>query len=339
MSSLKPSSKVNLKTIDLQSLLREDDHECTKLLQAVTKEGFFYLDFRQMDQGAAMLDTVERMFKFQEDLFNLPEDQKLKYDVDRLSFMKLNGYKPKGRNFGGIGGKKDGFESWADGVMALGDEPFSRPPKMDEDMSLLGEYFSKMLTATGAIHSSLSRALKLPVGQRFEDFHRPDQPSPCLLRLLKYHPQPIDERGPPQTPHTDLGSLTILFTKQPGLQVLPKGAQEWTFVEPKVGHAIVNIGDGMSMMTNGLFQSCLHRVSPLPDQCMQTRYSMAYLQRAEAHTRLTGIESPDIPAADNSNEIMTSGEWLNKKFGMLRAKTHVNDETWILTGRKNGLPA
>ena len=25
----------------------------------------------------------------------------------------LTSYKPKGRNFGGVGGKKDGFESWA----------------------------------------------------------------------------------------------------------------------------------------------------------------------------------------------------------------------------------
>ncbi|KAL9073554.1 MAG: hypothetical protein Q9157_004701 [Trypethelium eluteriae] len=210
---------------------------------------------------------------------------------------------------------------------------------MDENMPLLREFLNKMLLVTSTIHASLSRALKLEVGQRFEDFHRPDQPSPCLLRLLKYHPQPIDERGPPQAPHIDLGSLTILFTKQPGLQVLPKGVQEWSFVESKSGHAIVNIGDSMSVMTNGLFQSCLHRVSPLPDQCMQTRYSMAYLQRAEARTPLTGVEGPDIPVIDKSNEVLTSGEWVNRKFGMLRAETHVNDEEWILTGRTSSLPA
>ncbi|KAL9073553.1 MAG: hypothetical protein Q9157_004700 [Trypethelium eluteriae] len=115
MSSLNSSSKVNLKIIGLQNLLKEDKHEYTKLLQAVKEEGFFYLDFRQIDHGAAMLNTIERMFKFQEDLFNLPQDQKMNYDVDSLSYMKLNGYKPKGRNFGGLEGKKDGFESWAVG--------------------------------------------------------------------------------------------------------------------------------------------------------------------------------------------------------------------------------
>lgn len=206
-------------------------------------------------------------------------------------------------------------------------------------MALLQHFMKKMLAATGTIHASLSRALGLDIGQRFEDFHRADQPSPCLLRMLKYHPQAMEERGSPQTPHTDLGSLTILFTEQPGLQVLPKGAPDWSFVEPRAGHAIVNIGDGLSMMTNGLFQSCLHRVSPLPNQCMHTRYSMAYLQRAEAHTRLTGLGSAAIPAASTQAEVLTSGDWLDRKFNMLRAKTHSEDKQWILTGRAHELPA
>lgn len=210
-----------------------------------------------------------------------------------------------------------------DGVLGLGDEPFPKPHIMDEKMAVLNNFMKKMLEIAGTIHSDLSRALRLDVSHRLEDFHRRDKPSPCLLRMLKYHPQPISERRPPQTPHTDLGSLTILFTQQPGLQVLPKGAKDWSFVEPKAGHAIVKIGDGMSMMANGLFQSCLHRVSPLSGQCMGTRYSMAFLQRAEGYTVLSGLDSPMIPAKSTDAEVQTSGEWLNKKFGVLRAKTHI----------------
>lgn len=223
-------------------------------------------------------------------------------------------------------------------MLGLTNEPFHKPDLITANMEVLQKFMKDMVAATRTIHASLSRAVGLPVGERFEDFHRSDQPSPCLLRMLKYHPQPLQERGAPQTPHTDLGSLTILFTKQPGLQVLPKRAKDWSFVEPKTGHAIVNIGDGLSMMTNGLFQSCLHRVSPLPDQCMQTRYSMAYLQRAEAHTKLSGLKSASIPTAATQAEVLTSGEWLDRKFGMLRAKTHAEEDEWVLTGRPNRVP-
>ena len=53
--------------------------------------------------------------------------------------------------------------------------------------------------------------------------------------------------GNPQTAHTDLGSLTLLFTGAPGLQVLTPGSKEWAFVMPKKNCAVVNIGDGKSM--------------------------------------------------------------------------------------------
>ena len=55
-----------------------------------------------------------------------------------------------------------------------------------------------MQDATLAIHAGLSRALGLSAGERFEDFHKADRTSPCILRLLKYHAQPAHERGTPK---------------------------------------------------------------------------------------------------------------------------------------------
>lgn len=81
-----------LKVIDLQKLLDQDVQESAKLLAAAKEEGFFHLDFRQVDGCADMLRTVEEMYKFQNELFDLPQEQKLKYDIDNLSQMKLNGY-------------------------------------------------------------------------------------------------------------------------------------------------------------------------------------------------------------------------------------------------------
>lgn len=185
--------------------------------------------------------------------------------------------------------------------------------------------------ASRIIYCSLSKTLRLDPTEGFENFHRPGISSPDLLRLLKYHPQPVSERGPPQTPHTDLGSLTFLFTRQPGLQVLPRGKQEWTYVAPKAGHAIINLGDGMSLLSNGLLQSCLHRVAPLPGAAFQTRYSFAYLQRAEDITPMIGLKSGLIPAHETKEAVFTSGEWLQRKFGMLRGATHTSAEGWVLT--------
>jgi isopenicillin N synthase-like dioxygenase len=137
------------------------------------------------------------------------------------------------------------------------------------------------------------------------------------------------ERGAVQTPHTDLGSLTVLFTSQPGLQVLKRGAASdaWEFVPPRPHCAIVNVGDVLSMLTGGQLQSSLHRVGPLPGHAMDTRYSFAYLQRPEGRTLLK------VPGTFGKQEEITSGDWLRRKYSMLRKDTYAHGQQWIVTGR------
>ncbi len=205
-------------------------------------------------------------------------------------------------------------------------------------MSTLKAFTDSINDVSTVLLSTLSCSLGLPADEGLEKYHKPDTPSPDIIRLLKYHAQPAEELGICHTPHTDMGSLTFLFTRQPGLQVLSPVSGQWEWVQPITGCAIVNLGDGMSLLTNGYFHSCLHRVGPLPGRSMQLRYSFAYLQRAEEETPMTGLKSNLFPTRDPEAEVFTSGEWLQRKFGMLRLETHKNDDSWVLTGRKNGVP-
>lgn len=61
-------------------------------------------------------------------------------------------------------------------------------------------------------------------------------------------------------PHTDYELLTILLQDDvPSLEVLSNTGQ-WIKATPIPGTFVVNIGDSMSMLTNGLFVSTMHRV-------------------------------------------------------------------------------
>lgn len=96
------------------------------------------------------------------------------------------------------------------------------------------------------------------------------------------------------------------------------------------------------MLTGGILHSCLHRVGPLPGRAMEERYSFAYLQRAENDVRME-----TLPGISNGNdgtdteEVFTSLGWLEKKFGMLRAKTRTEDAEGqkVVTGRADTLPS
>lgn len=219
------------------------------------------------------------------------------------------------------------------GLERLGDDLFPHPPAVADGMNLLRGLIGELGSAAQTIFRSLSDSLNLQPGQRFEDFHDPSRPAPDILRLLKYH---ADERSSniPQTPHTDLGSLTFVFTSTPGLQVLPPHVPEWQYVQPLAGHAIVNIGDCLTKMTNGLLKSVLHRVGPLPGHPMPERYSFAYLMRPEDSTLLQVLDSPLIPSPqkDEVPTTITSGEWIQSKFKALRGTYDAKDGDRILTG-------
>ena len=81
------------------------------------------------------------------------------------------------------------------------------------------------------------------------------------MRLFHY---PRDDKQDPDIwsvgEHTDYGLLTILMVSDKGLQVRYRRTDEWISVDPMPGTFVVNIGDILERMTNGLYQSTPHRV-------------------------------------------------------------------------------
>ncbi|KAI1495694.1 putative oxidoreductase [Biscogniauxia marginata] len=342
------SKQASLRVIDLHELESGSASEHASLLQASIEDGFFYLKLVDTPERPVQ-KYAERIFRLSEEIFEQDPAVKDLFDVDKISHNKTNGYKPRGRNIVSKDGTRDGFESWVlprNGLFQLGNDSFPHPPVVAIGMNSLKSFITELGSAAQTIFRSLSASLSLQPGQRFEDFHNPSNPASDILRLLKYH---ADGRigNVPQTPHTDLGSLTFLFTSTPGLQVLPVNVQspigtppteaDWRYVLPIEGYAIVNIGDCMTKMTNGLLKSVLHRVGPLPGHPMPERYSFAYLMRPEDSTPLCVLESPLIPAPQKDEVYVTSGEWIQSKFKALRGVHDSKNGDRILTGGRGVL--
>lgn len=209
------------------------------------------------------------------------------------------------------------------------------PAVVKDHTSLLRSFVTQVTAAVHTVLSGLSTALGLPPGTGFEAYHKPEAGSPSMLRLLRYTEQPVSERGASQIAHTDLGSLTVLFTNSPGLQRKKKPRRDqpgekpgpadddesaWEFIEPRPHCAIINVGDVLAALSNGLLHSCLHRVVPLPGRGMGERFSFAWMVRPQAETLMTGLKGGQIPEScqDGEKEVITSGEWLERKFTVLR---------------------
>jgi isopenicillin N synthase-like dioxygenase len=80
----------NLRTIDLGRLQKGDEAEALKLFEACKDDGVFYLDFSS-EECIKMMDQVKDLFTVSKRLFELSEEEKMRFDIDNLGRLKLNG--------------------------------------------------------------------------------------------------------------------------------------------------------------------------------------------------------------------------------------------------------
>ena len=201
------------------------------------------------------------------------------------------------------------------------------PPVLNGSRDVFKSFMLHSHGVVEHLYTYLEFHLQLPPGT-FSSKNRISFPSGTQTRLLKFSPQPSDDRRTSMVPHTDLGTITILFNILGGLQFLSPGLENseknWQFVRPEPGCAIINLGDAMVKWTNGLFKSPYHRVTYAPgEQANRVRYSVAYLVRPENETpmkRLQGSEMIPPLKEGEVEEDITAAEWHHKQSEKHRAK-------------------
>lgn len=122
--------------------------------------------------------------------------------------------------------------------------------------------------------------------------------------------------------HTDIGTLTLLFAPQWGLQVFSPARSRWEYVEPRPGHAIVNVADTLRFLSGKRFRSALHRVLPLGGVQHEDRYSISYFLRAADST-----EFKDSDERESSAKM-----WYLQKYDMYEMPHSIQKEATTLSG-------
>jgi isopenicillin N synthase-like dioxygenase len=99
-----------------------------------------------------------------------------------------------------------------------------------------------------------------------------------VLRALHYPPQsePTGEHIRAGA-HEDINAITLLLgADEAGLELLTRDGR-WIPVSPKPGELVINIGDMLQRLTNGVLRSTSHRVvNPAPERASHARYSMPF---------------------------------------------------------------
>lgn len=106
------------------------------------------------------------------------------------------------------------------------------------------------------------------------------------IQLNSYPVCPDPDRAMGLAAHTDSSLLTILYQNDTtGLQIFKEGTG-WLAVQPQTGVLVVNIGDLMHILSNGLYPTVLHRAVV---NKKQQRISVAYIYGPPANVHISPL--------------------------------------------------
>lgn len=278
------AGRVSLPLIDVRGLRDGTAADLRKIADdigtAARDIGFFRITGHGID-----LALVEKTYQIAKQFFDLPEDIKRRYYIGLSTNHR--GYVPfteKGDYPDEVNRSYEAFDLGLDlphddpdylaGNRVLGPNVW---PDVDGFKQTVSAYYAQISALGRLVCSALELHLGLPIGAMTNNMTKPVS----QLRLLHYVRQSdaIDAKSVNMGAHTDYECLTLLHTRNAGLQVMT-AEDSWIDVpvDPRV--FVVNIGDMLEAWTNGLLRSTPHRVLNLRPE----RFSMPYFVAANHDT-------------------------------------------------------
>ena len=143
-----------------------------------------------------------------------------------------------------------------------------------------------------------------------------------VLRVIHYPPMPPQPTDSVRAgAHEDINVITLLLgAEEPGLQVLSKRG-EWLEVNPSPGSMVVNVGDMLQRLTNGMLRSTSHRViNPKSDRARHARYSMPFFLHFNPDFPIAALPSCVGPGKPEPLPPILAEEYLQERLREIKLK-------------------
>lgn len=245
---LRCAASISFPVLDMTS-----ESICEEVDEASRTIGFFVVVNHGVDEA-----KVRRAWRETEKFFSLPLYEKMK--APQMTSDYVYGYSPlQGETLSANGSEGDLKEMFSTGPhdRASGQPPPRFPSQPPRFRQAWHEYYLEMETLSQKLLSLMACALKISP----EFFAAKSDKHLSSLRALNYPAASYGTGGMRASEHTDYGSLTILRSGGPGLQVKNRTSGAWLDVPTlRKSHFVINLGDLMSRWTNDRWISTPHRV-------------------------------------------------------------------------------
>ncbi|XP_048229737.1 protein SRG1 [Ricinus communis] len=250
VSVLDKNSLPDVPVIDMAKLFSEKfmDLELKKFDHACKDWGFFQL----VNHGVST-ELLEKVKSKTQEFFNLPKEEKQKF------CQKPGEMEGFGQHF--VKSEEQKLE-WADLFYVVTQPTHLRNPHLFSNIpqsfrDAIETYSEELKSLAHKIFDLVAKAVGMKPDEMKELFEEGWQ----AMRMNCYPPCPQPDLVIGLKPHSDATGLTILLQVNDvvGLQIKKDGF--WIPVQPIPNAFIINIGDMLEILTNGIYRSIEHRAT------------------------------------------------------------------------------
>lgn len=249
------------------------------------------------------------------EFFGLEKSIKAAYEIDGLAGQR--GYTSFGKEHAKGNEAADLKEFWQVGQPS----PAYEGPEYHNNVSVaeLPEFapsFKLAYQQLEGIGRELLKAIAVYLELDINYFESWVQGGNSILRAIHYPPITIDPGNSVRAgQHEDINLITLLMgASAEGLQVLNKN-NEWIGITAIPGSLVVNVGDMLQRLTNGVMKSTTHRVvNPPREKWGTSRYSIPFFLHPVGKMPLNALSNCISDERPKAFEDITAGNYLEQRL-------------------------
>lgn len=288
-------------------------HFVSTVGEALKDIGFFALENHGVDHG-----LIENAYGLAHRFFELPTTGKCQYE--KAEWRGQRGYVSFGREHAKDSKAPDLKEFWH-----VGRETWKQldAPGMHQMANVWPVEIPGFKPAMLDLYRSMERcaqsileACAEYLGEPVDRFTRIAEDGDTILRVIHYPPV-ADDVNPDSVraaAHEDINLITLLMEATAGGLELLQRDGSWRPIRAVKGQIIVDTGDMMQNITNGVLRSTTHRVVN-PDNSRERRFSMPFFVHPRGDASLNPLDG--CVARQNGKKLypdVTAGQYLTQRL-------------------------
>lgn len=273
--------------------------------------GFFALQNHGVDYR-----LIEKAYQLAKHFYDLPAETKKKYED--LALKGQRGFTSFGREHAKGNSAPDLKEFWHVGrELTPTSRYYSQYPRniWPSEIPEFKEVMLELYRQLDQCSMRLLEACSLYIGESAEFLPGLAKDGNTILRVINY-PEVPNDRDPQSIragAHEDINFITLLCEATAGGLELLQRDGSWLPIHALKGQIIVDTGDMLQNLTNGLLKSTTHRVVN-PDNSREQRFSMPYFVHPRSEVDLSPLPKCVEKTGEKRFPNTTAGEYLDQRL-------------------------